>query len=468
MQEQQPPTEGRSSESSSQLAKGNITKRYIDPTIWHWWFFLRGRDFQNVTRQDGSFSRRDRHWEVFKNALQEAARHTGKGNKALTFSLAEDPTKRNRYPSSFAKVQRDSTQTIQMSMHALSRLDSTYIRFAWTQEGRTGSSAFQTLSSKDWKYSIDDPVFLGDATCLMAEITKPEDENERFSLAKDWCWQILSEWQGRRLGSDDPFQIDLVEVACGFFATSAELEEVVWVLLVWDEDDARTQAARLINAITPPFMLAWLKARHIKQEYENDIAPKSYQAETDLETALSLKTKQTNKLKALEEFSLHTSVASGELTKQVDHSEERLVTLEINKENLENLLKDQVFRPGEALMDSLLVAPIRLSIDQIKTDLRYVTLQQKRAKDARENSNAIAGILTNRWTRRITIVLGLFAIFGVVQAFDTELEALGKLYPLTVFVNELNSWNQGWPKVITVLLGLLILQIIIKGVSRNE
>jgi hypothetical protein len=468
VQEQQPPTGGRSSESSSQFAKDAITKKYIDPTIWHWWFFLRGRDFQNVTRQDGNFSRRDRHWEVFKNALQGAVSHTGKGNKALSFSLAEDPTKRNRYPSSFAKVQRDSTQTIQMSMHALSRLDSTYIRFSWTQKGRTGSEAFSTLSRKDWKYSTDDPVFLGDATCLMAELTKPEDETEKFSLAKDWCRQILCEWQGRRLAPDDTFQIDLVEVACGFFATSAELEKVVWVLLVWNDDDARTQAARLINAITPPFMLAWLKARHIKQEYEDDIAPKSYQAETDVETALSQKTKQTNKLKALEEFSLQTSLASSELTRQIDHSEERLVTLDINKENLENLLKDQVFRPGEALMDSLLVAPIRLTIDQIKTDLRYVTLQQKRAKDARENSNAIVGILTNRWTRRITIVLGVFAIFGVVQAFNTELEALGKLYPLTAFGNELPSWNQGWPKVATVLLGLVILPIFIKLISRNE
>ncbi len=468
MHEQQTPTEGRSSESSSQLVEDEKTKKYIDPTVWHWWFFLRGRDFQNVTQQDGSFSKRDRHWEVFKNALQGAVSHTGKGNKALNFSIAEDPTNRHPYPSLFARVQRDSTQSIQMSMHALSLLDSTYIRFAWTQKGRTDSEAFKNLSCKDWQYSTNDPVFLGNAKCLMAEIAKPEDERERFSFAKDLCRQILSEWQGMRLAAETPFQIDLVEVACGFFATSAELEKVVWVLLVWNEDDARRQAARLINAITPPFMLAWLKARHIKQEYKDEIAPKAYQAEIDLETALSRKTKQTNRLKALEEFTLQTSVASSELSKQVDNSEERLVTLEINKENLENLLKDQVFRPGEALMDSLLVAPIRLSTDQIKTDLRYGTLLQKRAKDAREDSNAIAGILTNRWTRRITIALGVFAIFGVVQAFDTELEDLGKLYPLTAFVNELSSWNQGWPKVITVLLGLLVLRIIIKLISRNE
>lgn len=467
MREQQTLQQVHSREAESEPTQGKKANTLNDPAIWHWWFFLRGHDIEKV-KKDGHTVRKDRHWQVFKNALLSAAEHTHK-DTALVYPIEEDPTNKYPYPPLFAKVPHDLTQNPVMSMYAPSRLDATYIRFVWTKIGRTDAKEFIDLRQRDWSYDTKYSAFLGETICLMAEITKPAEEGEKRPLAESVCREILSGWQGKSTDTENPFEIALIEVACGFYATSAELDKAVWVLLVWEDDQSRRQATRMLDAITPSFMLAWLKTRYIKRLYEYEIRPKANDAEEKLETAAaSITPEQMRRLNALEQFTLDIILPSDELYEQTTISSDHLITLKVNKENLENLLKDPVFKPGEALMDSLLVAPIRLIIDQVETDLTYKAITQTRAEKKREASKTMTEIRTNRWTRRSTIALGVFVVFGVVQAFDRELNELGKLLPLPIFVNELASWNQGWPKVVTVALGLLILWIIFKTISHKK
>lgn len=467
MEEQQTLQRVHSPETESEPTQGKKANTFNDPAIWHWWFFLRGHDIEKV-KKDGHTVRKDRHWQVFKDALLSAGAHTRK-DAPLVYPLEEDPTNKYPYPPLFAKVPHDLTQNPVMSMYAPSRLDATYIRFVWTKIGRTDAKAFIELRRGDWKYETKYSAFLGDTICLMAEVAKPPEEGEKRPLAEAMCREILSEWQGTSTDTENPFEIALIEVACGFYATSAELEKAIWVLLVWEDDHSRRLATRMLDAITPSFMLAWLKTRYIKLLYEREISPKANDAEEKLETAAaSITPEQMRRLDALEQFTLDIVLPSDELYEHTTIASDHLVTLKVNKENLEELLKDPVFKPGEALMDSLLVAPIRLTIDQVETDLTYKAITQTRAEKKREASKTMTEIRTNRWTRRSTIALGVFVVFGVVQAFDRELNELGKLLPLPIFGIGLSSWNQGWPKVVTVGLGLLVLWIIFKNISYKK
>ncbi|MBA3242245.1 MAG: hypothetical protein H0T60_13535 [Acidobacteria bacterium] len=418
--------------------------RLKDLQVWHWWFFLRGFDVEFIP---GSKRHKDFHWPVWRAALVAAMKWGGYLSPPEGRLPEEEPSVLD-YPFLFADTKRVEDGGQERSLQAYSLLDATYINVVWTSGGESAPQILSGIRQREWQYTAaqSGPPYLGEAVCLSAVMlgtlnkgAKPEKTEER---AKGAVKEILLGWCGKEVSS-----VELIEFACGYYATSQELGETVWVLLVWDEEAAEPQAAHILIDLTPSFMLAWLKGRYIRVRYDRHILPEVNAIEGDLERVLKEIEAQPLKLKSLEESSLLITSPLDELSKRIAQIREYLETLKINIGNLKILLKYPVFKPGQAQMSSLLVAPLRQSAEQLQAYLTYKEITQDRARARLDLFKIRAEILSQKGTREITILLGLFVVFGVVQAFDREIGAYGGqdallLKLLIVFVLIIMLWGR--------------------------
>lgn len=461
-------------------SKPGVDKQPIlltDPTVWHWWFFLRGHAFD-------SQSKKDQHWTAFQPALHDAIKWAAKFAKNEAGKIGEKPVSdeamelenawklsnvkrpqteppENEYPLLFAKVPTRDGEELIYSFQGRSLLDSTYLRFRWTVPGAFDAQAFAELRQKDWRYEKNPAPFLGEAVCLMAEVPATVDIRESKNIIRE----VLANWHGQ-----DIREVKVIEFACGFYGITDKVEETVWVVLIRDGDQSRDQARRLANDISPRFLLAWLKGRFIRQEFDKSIVSSLNEKEKGLEDVLYQVTgvPRNNKLKALEDTTLAVTGKLEVFSTPMYYVNDYLQTLSVNIYNLEQLIKDPLFGEGSAMMDGLLVAPLRQSENQIKKFLEYKNITRDRARLKLEMDSIQVDILRERLMRGITILLGLFVIFGVVQAFDAELKAVGQRFPLNVFENELSALDQAWPKLAVTAIGFLILSICILLYSRKR
>jgi hypothetical protein len=65
----------------------------------------------------------------------------------------------------------------------------------------------------------------------------------------------------------------------------------------------------------------------------------------------------------------------------------------------------------------LLTADMALFTEQIETDLRYLRITQQQADLALQTLLTVTGVRGTQWERRMTLLLGVFAVMAVAQAF---------------------------------------------------
>jgi hypothetical protein len=225
------------------------------------------------------------------------------------------------------------------------------------------------------------------------------------------------------------------------------------VLLVRDTDEARQQAAQLVHRLLPPCLLAWLKGLVIMRTFERDLLPQASQSEAHLDEQLrtmagSIAVQKKLRLKGLEQASEAIATRQAAFIEHLSQCQEMLETLQTNAENIERVLDNPLLAPQRTRLDELWVAPLRLSMRQLQTDLRYLSITQSQAEQMQRSIETMAEVHSARWNRHITLLLGIFAAFEFLQVFP-----------------EIPLW--WWRVVLSVLVPAFIAALILL-LSRKE
>jgi hypothetical protein len=131
---------------------------------------------------------------------------------------------------------------------------------------------------------------------------------------------------------------------------------------------------------------------------------------------------QKRSLKLLEDAVDVISRVQVDFVEGLNKCEERLVTLDTNTKNIEEyLLTDPIFDRRRGEIDKYLAGPLRLSRDQIKNDIRYLSATQRQANRTLRSIQTMAGLRSRRIERALTILLGAFVVLEFFHAFR-ELE----------------------------------------------
>jgi hypothetical protein len=106
-----------------------------------------------------------------------------------------------------------------------------------------------------------------------------------------------------------------------------------------------------------------------------------------------------------------------EFAEQLHKYEVELKTLHANAQNIERLLNNPLFAGQKTILHQLWVAPLHLGAAQIETDLSYLSATDKKAERTLQSLRTIAEVRSGRWERGMTLLLGLFVVFGVAEMF---------------------------------------------------
>lgn len=131
---------------------------------------------------------------------------------------------------------------------------------------------------------------------------------------------------------------------------------------------------------------------------------------------------QPPRLRKLEQLSEAIAQQQGKFAEQVSQCEELQETLETNAENAERQLGDPLLIAQRTRVDELWVAPLRLKARQAETDLRHLSITQSQAERIHHSIEMLAQVRAGRWSRSTTILLGVFAVFGLLQVFPEILQ----------------------------------------------
>jgi|GEM_PF-3080869 len=374
-----------------------------DLTLWHWLFYLRwlGPDPSEHLAQN---------WKHFIAVLDDAVQWAGGWEKSKVAQPDDLPHSRQMNVRLASLPWLESADTLR-SLEARVMLDVFYLQAGCVREGTAVPEDASHLRRPAWQVEKGAASFLGQAVCLTAEVGQI-GEGEARVIAQ----RMLESWSAKPVR-----QVEMVELDFGFVALPAglpsELNDEVWVLLVRDTDEARAQAEELVHRLLPPLFLARLKGQVTAEKSERELLPAAHKLEGKLSQDLHRIAEQPRRLKILEEASYSISQLQARLAESLSRCEETLVTLRVNAENLERLLGDPLFASHRTSLDVWLVAPLRLQMEQIETDLRYLTITHTQADRALRGIETMAGVRSARWERATAILFGLFVVFGVAQAF---------------------------------------------------
>jgi hypothetical protein len=152
------------------------------------------------------------------------------------------------------------------------------------------------------------------------------------------------------------------------------------------------------------------------QAFERDLLPKAFDQEAKLDATLQRVAAQRSRLGNLERLSDDIARWQAAFAATLGRCDELAATLNVNAANLERLLADPVFA-GRTALDTLLVAPLRLGTSQMTADLNYLRITQTQADQTQRSIGIMAQVRSARWSRRTTMLLGAFAVFGSVRVF---------------------------------------------------
>jgi hypothetical protein len=100
--------------------------------------------------------------------------------------------------------------------------------------------------------------------------------------------------------------------------------------------------------------------------------------------------------------------------------------MRVNLRNVTLLMDDELWGEQRQRARQLLTADMALFAEQIETDLRYLRITQQQADLALQTLLTVTGVRGTQWERRMTLLLGMFAVMAVAQVFP---ELVSKQYP---------------------------------------
>lgn len=182
---------------------------------------------------------------------------------------------------------------------------------------------------------------------------------------------------------------------------------------------AQTQPmSRLLHQILPPLLLNLLKIRRLREQYLQ-FKPQVQGEEGRLERLMA-QARQAHQLsiEQIEQHSVQLAHQQAHYLETLSQIEEWQHTLKTLQDNLRRLLRDPLWRDGEQSAPArLLLERVQLWIDQLHSDLHYFHITRRQADLHLQSLNTASGVRIAKWNRRITLLVGIFVVLELPQAF---------------------------------------------------
>jgi hypothetical protein len=182
---------------------------------------------------------------------------------------------------------------------------------------------------------------------------------------------------------------------------------------------AQTQPmSQLLHQILPPLLLNLLKIRRLREQYLQ-FKPQVQGEEGRLERLMA-QARQAHQLsiEQIEQHSVQLAQQQAHYLETLSQIEEWQHTLKTLQDNLRRLLRDPLWRDGEQSAPArLLLERVQLWIDQLHSDLHYFHITRRQADLHLQSLNTASGVRAAQWNRRITLLVGIFVVLELPQAF---------------------------------------------------
>lgn len=385
-----------------------------DFTLSSWWFYSSlGEGFgQESTAQVQ---------DTFKAALSSALQWVGENpgneqNHKPDFSLPSPGQKSIR----LASASRQKANNTEVFLEARAMLDTFYIQLGYLIPGKVSPENTLTIKKEAWAGKGN---FYGTASCITVELKQMSAGLLKDSSATDSFKNIIGLIALRWLAQPDMSieKVEMVELKCGFFGLIPDAEEKVFVLLVWDDHEARRQASHLLHRVFPQLFLTSSQNSAILRQIEQNFSPTINLLKQGLIKELHHVQIQLNeqplRLKTLEQYCYRIAHLQAKYAENLAQFEASLTTMRLNLFNCEQALEDPLFKENKAKLDDLLASHLRFRIQQITADLNYLTIIQTQADRTLQGIKTMIEVHSARWERALAVLFGLFVVFSIPQAF---------------------------------------------------
>jgi hypothetical protein len=388
-----------------------------DPTVWHWSFYLRRHAFEPPGHVK-------EHWDEFAGVLESAAKRFN-----LQIAIPRQPDDRE-FSLRLADVPwHPEPDGLLATLDSRTLLDSYYVELGFAQEGNFSPDAFSVLKKKASVFESRHHSYLGRTTLLSCEVPKDVGSEKIASIASE----SLSAFVDQSAPG-----IEILKLSTGFLGIPFRTDVTAWIYFLLDDDESRSRASHLIHRILPALFLAQLKVEQIMRDFLEQLWPESQRLEADLSEELVRISKGKMGLKDLEAASYSIAQAQVELSRRINHCEELLQTLQVNASNMARRIQDPMFADVRSDLERILLEPVLLNTEQIRTDLSYLSITQVQADRQVQGIQTMAAVRSARWERMITLLVAVFAPFALIEAFSEELgstyRAPAALFLITVFL----------------------------------
>lgn len=373
-----------------------------DPALYQWFFFVRrhihGSDEEN--KQD---------LLPFAAVLQEALEWVGSSLPLPPFLAS--PSVLPAISQRLATVPWQLKEDTLRALEARTLLDAFYLQVGQARQDRCTPADFARLAR--WKPKALDSerypqLYLGEALCLSAEV----DAGLSQDALRELTQEIVAGWVGQPI-SQRPGEGLLLPF--GFFnLVPHEESEAVAVLY---GPSAAPEAGRFVHAVLTQLLLSRRKAHVLADAYRRCFLRQAQTQERELDALLKEAAQWHSPLERLEHLSAAISQQQAAFIESLSTLEEQLQTLHVCNRNIELLLDDDAWSQQRQWARQLLTGDLALLMEQMETDLRYLRITQQQGDLALQSLLTVTGIRGTQWERRMTLLLGLFAVMATAQVF---------------------------------------------------
>jgi hypothetical protein len=380
----------RAKRQNAQTNPSDASVEFRDLERHRWHFFLRSSAAAN-SANDATLP------EGFGNALNAAGAWLGWQGTLLRHDRRPTPADYSQRLVVEQATEWREHDGILRTLEARTLLDACYLQMGVAMEG-----ALQSLPAPDAFPAIAPSVdYLGDAECwcLMRTDGEPDEHAlraaiQRLALPPDGY--LAFDTHGGRL---------------------ALYPDTLTACIVYPP--AQTQPmSQLLHHILPPFLLNLLKIRRLREQYLQ-FKPQVQGEEEQLERLMA-RARQAHRLsiEQIEGQSVQLAQQQAHYLETLSKIEEWAHTVETLRDNLRRLLRDPLWLDGEASEPARrLLEPVQRLIDQMRSDLHYFHITRQQADLHLQSLNTASGVRTAQWERRITLLLGIFVVLELPQAF---------------------------------------------------
>lgn len=371
-----------------------------DPTFYQWLFFLQRHSLDTDKQQD-------EHVKAFREVLEEAWKWAGGEGEPPPFPPF--PPSSPQVSFRLASLPWNEKDERRRELEARTLLDTFYIQLGHAQRGEAEPEVFALLASQTPDMpdgELPSHAFLGKAICLCGEVDEAPSKDELTALAR-------ASWQGKE--GSPPKTLEGFTLPFGFFAPvpDAECEAVIFLY----PPPAVQEASRFVHFVLPQLLLNLVKVRTIAENYRRQLLPRAQRQEQELDALLKRAANPRLSLEELELLNTSISRQQAAFIESISILEEWLETMRLCLRNLELLFDDQELGEERASVQRYMVDRIKLLVEQMEADRRYLHITRQQADIALQSLSTITGIREAQWERRMVILLGLFTVMELPQLF---------------------------------------------------